>query len=595
MGPHRRPRARLLSEGRAALVLLIGCLGACASTPREASDTSTASVLVVPERAAEVPPPEPRCEVFTPEVEWPALAPPDGLSPVEVVLCPSAAQCEARLAARARYEPPLPVLPEGFEDALEVRGGLAIYERAIREASMLAWHAPVLYFHTPPMGQSQVDYFAANPGALKQARAIWSSPPRSMWRRVQALARGKDKVALRHTLLRDGAVFFEDPAVARVVFERLGLQHLFDEPEIFLRRGDAIHRLEQVRGGYAFSEGVDKGARAQLLIFDRVATSREALAGRQGWDLSRYRRRAALKALSLKSVSPDLLRIEAVLWSGQRLDAAIAVTEGGVHELALLVPPEQAEAVVGQLDRDRREMALMRGIVQAGEVMVREGLPFDEPRTEDGQQDGALRIMWRHAYANGANYYSFNGDFYSVFTGEGQPKVPQVCVDFVWDSVERWSGRWWSPKGEDRARTEGFLDVEALLGNRRQVRRMVEYAAENPDKVATLSRFEEGQRVPYMKREAFWSRIEGWSEDARPGDIVVIWGPRSDGRNHWHTFMIYDTDPVYNVPHLLIGNAGVARVTVWHDTMRTAPFRAITHRLRLRPEWLSALKGGQGG
>jgi len=39
---------------------------------------------------------------------------------------------------------------------------------------------------------------------------------------------------------------------------------------------------------------------------------------------------------------------------------------------------------------------------------------------------------------------------------------------------------------------------------------------------------------------------------------------------------------------LVMANAGMARMQVWGDVMRSAPRRSIHHRLRLRPEWMVA-------
>ena len=69
-------------------------------------------------------------------------------------------------------------------------------------------------------------------------------------------------------------------------------------------------------------------------------------------------------------------------------------------------------------------LALQRVVEQ----QIEEGLPFDEPKTEDGQQDGKLRAEWRRAYLRGDVEYQFNEDTYWVFNREGRPHVPQVCV-----------------------------------------------------------------------------------------------------------------------------------------------------------------------
>src|SRR5690606_36471701 len=113
---------------------------------------------------------------------------------------------------------------------------------------------------------------------------------------------------------------------------------------------------------------------------------------------------------------------------------------------------------------------------------VNEKLPFDEPLTEYGQQDGQLRRRWLAAYLAGKNSYEFQGDKYYVFGQSGMPLVPQVCVDFIFDTFERASGTWWRPRGSARERVLGKLDLHTLSDEtRRRGTGFVEFATSNPE------------------------------------------------------------------------------------------------------------------
>ncbi len=580
----------------AVLCLLAGLGQACAPTKQDVAAAPPASAPAPPQAQAVAKPepaPKPTCKPFEPRVARPELEPGFGQQGVDVMLCPDAQTLDGLIATRDKRPEPAPAPASSYQDPVEVRGGLAIYRQAIHRTARFAWVVPVLFTHTPGLSPAQLQWLDANPKAAQNAQEIWSSKGRRQWGLIQRMIRAhrRDKAYIRNVLLRDGYLFVEDEKVARQLFTRLTLRHLFDEDEIFLRRGDVVYRLQKKRRwrrwSYVHADGPQAGNKARLLIFDRVATTREALLeGHHGWDVSRLRPPLGLRAFEVSSVGEDLLRGQAHL-DGEVSFEGAAFDVDGRRVLAVVVPQmEPGSQTMDRITLRRRNASYQAGIIQAGEQMVAERLRFDEPRTEKGQQDGVLRIMWRYAYYAGHNRFGFNGDGYLVFTHDGKPNVPQVCIDFVLDSAERWSGAWWKPRGQGRERTEGFLDFKKLLGNERQVRVLVGYAAKHPEQMKVWS-YGEKERVPYMRQEQFYEQIEGWSSDVEAGDAVVIYGLRSDGRNHWHVFYIYDTDPLYGIPYLTIGNAGVAKVTVWHDTMRKAPRRSVTHRIRFNPTWLA--------
>ena len=472
----------------------------------------------------------------------------------------------------------------------------------LEEVSKGAWFVPMLLSTSPPLGSAQLELLEARPKlaaefvAVNSARAggspeLYSWGGGARWSLLKNVIKQhkRDKAALRAVVLRDTMLYVDDARSAADIYRFLGFPDLFDEPEIWLRRGDGVYRLQrQDKWAYVFADGVRAGERARLLIFDRVALDRASLEARVGWDLNRLRPTLALKAFRVERHGPDLLTGKAVLRGGGELEAA-AFEREGVMTVAVVAAPEGRDQLLATLDVDRRGEAIKRGILAAADRMVGEELRFDEPKTEEGQQDGLLRRKWEHAYLGGQSSFEFNGDRYTVFTKQGAPNTPQVCIDFIYDTVERWSGRWWTPKAQGRHRTEGFINAEEWIGviGRRQVSRLVASASEHPDKMEVLA-FPASDRVPFDDTAGFYERLRRLGKDTLPGDIISIYGLKTDGRNHWHSFMIYDLDPIYNAPYLLVGQAGKARVQVWHDVMRSGPRRAITHRVRWRDDWLDA-------
>jgi hypothetical protein len=238
--------------------------------------------------------------------------------------------------------------------------------------------------------------------------------------------------------------------------------------------------------------------------------------------------------------------------------------------------------------REQRVTDALRALIDR---QIEENLPFDEPKTEDGQQDGKLRVEWRRAHLRGEVQYTFNEDTYWVFDRQGRPHVPQVCVDFVLDSWERMADSWWSPRGERRHRRVGRLDFDVLeIENRRSVEQLVGFAKQHPDWFELLE-IPLAKQVPLRGRRRFFDRLYHERHEYRPGDVVVILGPRDDDLLHYHSFFVVAADPVSGMPTWLAANAGRPRVRTWEAEMQNAPKRAIVARLRPRLEWLERLVG----
>jgi hypothetical protein len=259
-------------------------------------------------------------------------------------------------------------------------------------------------------------------------------------------------------------------------------------------------------------------------------------------------------------------------------------------------PADQTRVIEARSRAVRLERVLARQRAIIGE-QIDEGLPFDEPKTEVGQQDGKLRQEWVWAYRYGRTTFEFNEDKYYVFDHRGRPRVPQVCIDFIRDTYERAAGTWFMPRGEPREWVRGKLAFgEFGMENERSVDSFVEFSSSHPEWFDVWNLTEE-ERVPLIRRDEFYAYLYDHRDDFRPGDVVTIYGLRDDGKMHYHSFFVYQADPITGMPTLVAANAGKPRIRAWDMEMANAPFRSIKTRIRPKLEWLESVTapGGSGG
>jgi hypothetical protein len=257
-----------------------------------------------------------------------------------------------------------------------------------------------------------------------------------------------------------------------------------------------------------------------------------------------------------------------------------------------IVPPGERARLAETRKRIAREERMARVFREAITAQITDALPFDEPRTEWGQQDGHLRFHWKKAYESGEDHYSFNFDRYPVFSPRGEPLAPQVCIDFITETLERATGTRYRARGAPPGRDIGAVDFDALLGNdRRQVPRFIAWSQKNTDAFETVT-LPTSRQTPYTFKQRFYANLANDADHYRPGTIVVIRGFAPwdfFSVPHYHAFFVYETDPVTGVPILLAGNAGKPRVQSWDSVMARAPQRAIRYRMRPKPEWWSGV------
>jgi len=476
--------------------------------------------------------------------------------------------CQAALA-RLETEAELPgaAVNSGFARAL-------LLGRA-RAEPVVFWRAPLF----------DAEHGSAEARAL---RADLASDPHPAQAFERALVQSRKHPALaREVFLTEDYLYTESPELAALYVNYLSLGLLFHEPEISLARGREQWTLVRHNGDYEFKDGPERGHRASLLLFDRISLPKAAPGPALHLDLR------AAAALTLA----DEIRLDRLTQSGARAALRFgpewvpAVFTRSANSLSLsceLLPSDRAPAIAETRALAKRRARVADVLARVVESEVEEGLPFDEPKTEEGQQDGQLRPAWRRAYLDGRERYTFNDDEYWVFDGRGRPHVPQVCIDFVMDTLERASGAWFRARGERRELVPGRLNFDSFsLDNRRSVETFVSFTAAHPEWFE-VSETPPEARIAFRDRQAFFADIYVHRDEYRPFDIVTIFGLRSDGKLHSHSFFVADRDPVTGMPIAVAANAGRPRVRSWENELQNAPQRAIRAHIRPKLRWLEA-------
>jgi hypothetical protein len=394
---------------------------------------------------------------------------------------------------------------------------------------------------------------------------------------------------LRQVILTDGYLYAETPDLAALL-ATISLARLFNEAELDVTRGpDTWHAVRRAKD-YVWADGPEAGRPARLWLFDRVAVHGERLSSPKHVSVGELHRQTSANRIEIEHLSTDGA-VATLVYGDQRVPAVLSIEDGRWALDCEVVRPEVQRAVAEVRKANLRRERVIDRLRAAISEQVEEGLPFDEPKTEEGQQDGQLRMHWRMAYASGRQAFEFNGDEYPVFGPSGIPRTPQVCVDFITDTWERMAGTRWAPRGESPERLVGRLDLDTLgLENRRRVASLLDFTATHAEWFETQV-VPEQERVAFAGRTAFFRNLFDHRGDFQPGDVVAILGPRDDETLHYHSFFIVAADPVTGMPTLVAANAGRPRIRTWEGEMQNAPLRAIVARIRPKLEWLEAIAG----
>ncbi|MES1179539.1 MAG: hypothetical protein ABUL62_34805 [Myxococcales bacterium] len=427
--------------------------------------------------------------------------------------------------------------------------------------------------------------------ALPQAEALRAElsadeHPAYAFERVLLKVKKSPELA-RDVFLTEGYLYSDSPELAALFVNYLALGVLFRDTELRLMRGTETWSLHRHEGDYVYDDGPQRGERATLLLFDRVFVAGTEPGPALHWDI----RAAAAQGLA-DEVRLDRLTengaVAALRFGDAWLPAALKSVGGALQLDCRRTPPALVESVTRARDLAKRRQHVTEVLSRVVKNEVDEGLPFDEPKTEEGQQDGSLRPAWLRAYLAGSDTFTFNDDKYWVFDNRGRPHVPQVCIDFVTDTLERASGARFRPRGEPREFVRGQLDFDSFgLDNRRGVGTFVNFARSHPEWFE-LTDTTPAERLPFRDRVAFFRDIYEHRDEYRPFDIVTIFGLRSDGKLHYHSFFVADRDPLTGMPIAVVANAGRPRIRSWENEMQNAPQRAIFAHIRPKLPWLEA-------
>lgn len=394
----------------------------------------------------------------------------------------------------------------------------------------------------------------------------------------------------RQMLLRNGYLYADEPEQAFALVYHVRAEHLFDAEQIWIQRGEQTLHAEHTKlGKYRYLDGALKGKEVSLVLFDRIGTG--SVPPPLHRDVRSLQYRLNFDRLEPVHVTPT--HMVANLKYGGLTVPTVLTSEGARLNLECEVVPKSASRDLALYrERGKRQLAVVQALRGAMREQIEEELPFDEPYREWGQQDGVLRYKWRDAYFTGKKRFDLNGDTYYVYDPAGHPKLPQVCVDFLTDTLERASGTWWSPLGEKPQRIVGGLNFDTL--NNPVLRRasaFIEYTHEHSEMFDVYDVPPE-KLVPFWRRQEFMDYLVANVDRIAPGDIVIIRGQTNFEKKwerpimHYHSFFIYERDPISGVPIAIVGNAGVPSLRVWNTEMRRTPRRSIWHRIRPQLHWL---------
>lgn len=467
----------------------------------------------------------------------------------------------------------VPQLP-GAPDLARVRPHVLARARSV----------PVLFERTPQAADNAV-------AARLRAELVASEYPDHAI--LQVLRKTRGNWALRRAIfLFEGYLYAELPLLALRVSQIIRLDHLFDDERLVIQRGERWIHVQRREGKYFRApDGASGDALsselASLLLFDRVAASKEEMGEPLHIDVEPLARRVGFSSLEVLAITAQRWAFRARSYDAKSL---LIVERSAEPQSAAVTVVCESSRQPEQLAEERQKLLsdqrLVDPILAAARAMIERRLPFDEPRTEEGQQDGHLRMHFRAAYKSYQYTYEFNGDNYYVFDRLGRVRLPQVCIDFISDAFDWGTGGSWPDRGHGRARIKGALHFASLdIKNARSVEHLAAFASKTPEWFE-MTWVEKEERVKFRDSTRFFAELSKNAHHYRRGDVVFIYGLRDDGKHHYHSFFIDQKDPVTGMPTVVAANAGPPQARSWEGEMQNAPRRAIVAKMRVRREVL---------
>jgi hypothetical protein len=128
----------------------------------------------------------------------------------------------------------------------------------------------------------------------------------------------------------------------------------------------------------------------------------------------------------------------------------------------------------------------------------------------------------------------------------------------------------------------------------RRASALLAHAEQHPEQFE-LEHLQPNEQIEFWRRERFYRFLIEQADRLPPGAIVFIrgyvpwdkaWMPR---QMHYHSFFVYERDPMTGMPLVLVGNPGSPSIRTWHfETLRT-PRRSIWHIVRPKLDWLESV------
>ena len=261
------------------------------------------------------------------------------------------------------------------------------------------------------------------------------------------------------------------------------------------------------------------------------------------------------------------------------------------HEV-VTIPDVHIIVSLTELENNRRE--LLTSLFATMKKENEEKLPFDEPIHEYGWQlDGKLRPRWEYAYFHHKQRFGFNGDWYYTITKNSAPFVPQVCADFIVDTIDRTAGTWYAASLKYPKRNIGHFDMRSEMKASKlipeRVPDLMTYFHANPDKFNIILDNLEGEGPNTGNTLALqeWLNLKG----AQYGDIIFIRGRAPwdhEKEMHYHSLFVSGVDKNNNVT-LVFGNPGYPVERTLKAEMNRAPKRHVIAIVRLTDNFLKKM------
>jgi len=412
----------------------------------------------------------------------------------------------------------------------------------------------------------------------------------------------KSEERWRQVVLSEGYLWSDDVLLGLALTEQVSLTGLYEEKQqtLFVQRGVDIYELKREAGTklhkerYVYKGGAFDGEKAEILLGDRVGKTREELIGAPPLvvDLQDLVSRSSFDRIRPTHLTEDAL-VADVRYGKDTWVPALFSLSGARAELACeVLSPELAKAKAKFLESRAPLRAAMLRVRAVVRKMVREEIPFD---ADPNQSNGYLRKAWLRAYMQGWRTFTLEEKSNDVYSPQGQPKPPQVCIDFLTDTWERASGTWYqAAKVGDQLepkpkRTQGAIDFDKLsVGNRRSVAEFTKFTQEHED-LFEVWELAKSERIPFKKRDEFFEFLHKKADMILPGDMLTVHGFKGGGRPHYHSLIVLEQDPITGVPTLVAGNAVFPREQTLEGIMHISPKRSLRHRIRVRDPWLKAI------